>query len=335
VKQAEAVSNVEDIPLPPSLDMATSAPPLPPASEEPKEKPHGILKSMPVTIEAMPTQYLGPGGREPPGVPAGFPPELSSESEESEEDEDDEEMPDTVPLPAISLGKEAQGSSAGAPKKSVRFDTAPPPPPSTMDEMDRFMKEVEQEFNAMKEEDLNPPGVEGDNKPKGTPKPQPPPPPPKASDPESTSKLTSEPPSAAAAIAAGAAILNQPPPPMRLPYFPPGTRPYFPFPPPPMGGHMRMPPPPPPRLRFTNNRFSRPPLRLPQQTPSTVTTTTGKGETKIVSEAMIQAKPQIRYTSVFHQLKRFPTRSCSYPLYIIPGWEFPLIQFFFLISISF
>jgi len=85
-------------------------------------------------------------------------------------------------------------------------------------------------------------------------------------------------------------------------FFPPPPMPpmmqqrmQFMHPPPP---HMMPPPPGPPRIRF-NNRFTRPPSMLlqgPSRQPP-LAQTSKSGSEKISSEAMIQAKPQIRSLS--------------------------------------
>lgn len=264
--------------------MDTSTVPSIPSGEEIKDKPQpqGILKhsNAPVTIEAIPTQYLGPGGKEPPGVPPGIYPDLSSESEsESEKEEEIEDGIPELPIEQANTDSDSISKDKDPPKptkKSVRFEATS----NEIDEMDRFMKEVEQEFKAMKEEDLNPPGVEIDKVK------MPPPPPPPPQEAQVPPKL----PQQSSSSAPVAVIPPQQPPPPGRPFFAPGSRPYFPFPPPPLGS-MSMPPPP-PRIRF-NNRF-RQPLRPPQpQPPSTLPSKPGES-TKIVSEAMIQAKPQIR-----------------------------------------
>jgi len=175
VKQAESIS-VEDIPLPPTLGEG--------AGEE--ESPTGILKN--ATIQEPPALLQLYNGKEPPGVPPGYPPELDSSDDEEE-----------------------------TTKKNVRFEP--------IDEMDKFMKEVEEEFKSLKEDELKPPGTE-----------------PSLAPPASSIPLQ----------------MQMPPPPIR-PYFPPlppmmQQRLRFP-PPPPQAMGM-----PPPRIRF-NSRF-RPPPRI-------------------------------------------------------------------------
>ena len=125
VKQAESIS-VEDIPLP-SNNPPPSVGDIPlPSDDFVPAEPHSILKKSSSGTDL-----------EPPGVPPGSPPELSSGEEDEEEETADAE-------------KDKEKAS-DKPKKSVHFD----------DDLDQFMKEVEQEFKEkVAEEELQPPGVE-------------------------------------------------------------------------------------------------------------------------------------------------------------------------------
>jgi hypothetical protein len=141
VKQAESVSNVEDIPLPdipapgglpgtvadiplpgePSMMLISGGPILPPLPEVPS-----ILKKAPMVAIAPGTPTFQ--GRDPPGVPAGPPPDLSDMDELSS---DEEEEMDTAPAPQKGVDK----------AKGVRFQDDDEKD-KTLSEMDRFMKEV-------------------------------------------------------------------------------------------------------------------------------------------------------------------------------------------------
>lgn len=134
VKQAEGVSNLEDIPLPdipaPPPPGSISEIPLPDdsaaAAGGPTMEVQSILKKAPMLVNAPGTPTFQ--GRDPPGVPVGPPPDLSDMDDLS-----DEEMDTTPTQPAI-VDK----------SKGVRFQESDEKEDEekTLSEMDRFMKEV-------------------------------------------------------------------------------------------------------------------------------------------------------------------------------------------------
>lgn len=308
MKQAENAS-VDDIPLP-EMGPGSSLPGGPSSSiadiplpgEEDGPEIHGILKKAPAISTVLPVALPPPTptfqGREPPGVPVGHPPDLSDMDEMSDEDSDME-----VDTPSETKSK------------SVRFQSEDKEGGETkgLSEMDRFMKEIEEESKKfMAEEDLLPPGTE--TEPGSTL----PPPKPKAAPIEPPTPAVPEP----APSSSKEPVLPEPPlppvpaPPIRMPTAPPPVPQFFPPPPPslPMGARMRFPPPPPipmppmrpgfnmPQGRPSFGGHGPPPHghRFRQNRPNNVFASAPqiiKSDSKIVSETMIQAKPQIRSLS--------------------------------------
>ncbi|CAL8101260.1 unnamed protein product [Orchesella dallaii] len=310
VKQAENTS-VDDIPLP---EMIPGGGPVPsgsgssasvadiplPGEEDGLPEIHGILKKSSAALAiALPPPTPTFCGREPPGVPVGAPPDLSEMDEYS-----DEEMEVDRPKSVRFQGEDSSVRESGE---------------KTLSEMDRFMREIEEESKKfMEEEDLQPPGTEEES---GGAKPKPA---------AASSEIV---PSAAASILPSIVEPLEPPPskpdppvsilsnPMK-PAPPPATVPppasaavpqFFPPPPPALalGGRMRFPPPPPLPLMRPGFNSMRPPAfghggppgpgpRFRQAPRASVFSSAPqimKSDTKIVSETMIQAKPQIRSLS--------------------------------------
>ncbi|CAG7726704.1 unnamed protein product [Allacma fusca] len=114
--------SVEDIPLPSNNPPSVSDIPLP--ADDPIPEPASILKKS------------NNNDQESPGVPPGSPPGLTSGDEESDLEEESSDDKETERLKT---------------KKSVHFD-----------DLDQFMKEVEEEFKTI-EEELQPPGIDKSN----------------------------------------------------------------------------------------------------------------------------------------------------------------------------
>jgi len=146
VKQAESVSNVEDIPLP-DIPAPGGVADIPlPGGDQPAGSsgmvmgmmpprlhvpPLGPMPEVPSILKKAPMVAIAPGtptfqGRDPPGVPVGPPPDLSDMDELSS---DEEEEMDTTPALVDNQSK------------GVRFQDDPEKD-KTLSEMDRFMKEV-------------------------------------------------------------------------------------------------------------------------------------------------------------------------------------------------